>query len=327
MPLTKATTNVVNLDKDTLINGLTAGKGSGNIVGNTVFGQNALSVNTTGGNNTAVGRDALQNNTTASNNTAVGYHALELNTIGVENTAIGSFALDANISGSNNTGIGYGAIANSTSSSRNTGIGWASLNLNTTGNNNTAVGYGSLQDNTTGNENTAVGLQALENNTTGASNSSLGFQAGYSNTTGSGNLFIGAGCNGSSATVSNEVNIFNSTVTARFAGAASAWSFVSDERDKKDIEDLTIGLDFINQLKSRKFKWDIRNCDVDKGKEASGFIAQEVLQVIEEYNAGYTGLVDTNNPDQYTFATSNLIPILVKAVQELSAKVAELEAK
>jgi hypothetical protein len=90
---------------------------------------------------------------------------------------------------------------------------------------------------------------------------------------------------------------------------------------------LTIGLDFINQLKSRKFKWDIRNCDVDKGKEASGFIAQEVLQVIEEYNAGYTGLVDTNNPDQYTFATSNLIPILVKAVQELSAKVAELEAK
>jgi hypothetical protein len=276
MPLTKATTNVVDLNKDTSVNSLTLGRGSGNINTNAAFGLSVLATNTTGQQNTATGANSLFSNTTGSYNTA---------------------------------------------------IGTSSLYSNTTGNANAAHGVNALYSNTTGINNTAIGAEALYSNTTGGDNSSLGFRAGYLNTIGSGNVFIGAGCNGSSATVSNEVNIFNSTVTARFAGAASAWSFVSDERDKKDIEDLTIGLDFINQLKSRKFKWDIRNCDVDKGKEASGFIAQEVLQVIEEYNAGYTGLVDTNNPDQYTFATSNLIPILVKAVQELSAKVAELEAK
>jgi hypothetical protein len=35
--------------------------------------------------------------------------------------------------------------------------------------------------------------------------------------------------------------------------------------------------------------------------------------------------VDTNDSNQYTVAKSNIIPILVKAVQELSAEVKELK--
>ena len=128
-----------------------------------------------------------------------------------------------------------------------------------------------------------------------------------------------------SATVSDEVNIGTSAVTARFQGAAAAWSFVSDERDKKEIKDLELGVDFVNKLKPRKFKWDLRNSEVDKNKQASGFVAQEVQEILEQTNTGYTGIVDTNNPDQYTVAQSNLIPILVKAVQELSAEVKQLK--
>ena len=308
MPLTKATTNVIDLDKDTLINGVTVGQGA--------FQDQS---------NTALGNDALGSSTAGTNNTAVGYLALQVNG-GSSNTAVGRYALLANTTGSANTASGVNALTANTTGSSNAAVGNAALAANTTGSSNTAVGVNALAANTIGINNTAVGDSALQVST-GNNNIALGDNAGAANTTGARNIFIGVSSSGSTVSITNEVNIYNGTTIARFQGAASAWSFVSDERDKKNIEDLTIGLDFINQLKARKFAWDIRNSDVDKGKEASGFIAQEVLQVVNNNNAGYTGLVDANNPEQYTFAMSNLIPILVKAVQELSAKVAELEAK
>ena len=156
-------------------------------------------------------------------------------------------------------------------------------------------------------------------------NTCIGRAAGDLLTTGNNNVIIGAGSDASAVGVNNEVNLWNGSVVARFQGAAAAWSFVSDERDKKEIEDLELGVDFVNKLKPRKFKWDLRSTEVDKDKEASGFIAQEVKAVIDETDAEYTRLVDSNNPDQYTLAQSNLIPILVKAVQELSAEVKQLK--
>lgn len=360
MPLTKATTNVVNLDKDTLINGITAGRGAGNFDSNTVFGSsslnsnitgikniavgpNALDANTNGSNNTAVGASALAANVLANNNTAVGFEALKANQDGSNNTAVGAQALDANIDGYSNTAVGLDALGANTNGFSNTAVGVNSLESNTVGISNTAVGFQALIANVDGNNNTAVGKDALDSNTIGGNNVAVGREAlaanvsgndniaiGYlagSINTGSDNIFIGKNASGTLASISNQVNIYNGSVTARFTGAASAWTFTSDERDKKNIEDLNIGLDFINQLKARKFAWDMRNSDVDKGREASGFVAQEVLQVVNDNNAAYTGLVDANNPEQYTLAATNLIPILVKAVQELSAKVAELEAK
>ena len=112
---------------------------------------------------------------------------------------------------------------------------------------------------------------------------------------------------------------------ARFQGVASAWAFVSDARDKANIQDLTLGLDFIAALKPRKFEWNLRHTDADQGKQAAGFIAQEVLETIETFDASYTNLVDTNDPNQYTFAQSNMIPVLVNAVQELTIIVKELQ--
>jgi len=272
-------------------------------------------------NGVTIGQGAFQDQS----NTALGNSALSDATAGTDNTAVGFLALQFN-SGFNNTGIGGGALQINEGNA-NTAVGKNALIANTTGYNNTASGVSALTANTTGNNNIASGGSALTANTTGNNNIALGALAGAANTTGARNIFIGVSASGSSVSVNNEVNIYNGSVTARFQGAAGAWSFVSDERDKKNIQDLTIGLDFINQLKARKFAWDMRNSDVDKGKEASGFIAQEVLQVVNNNNAGYTGLVDASNSEQYTFAMSNLIPILVKAVQELSAKVAELEAK
>ena len=114
---------------------------------------------------------------------------------------------------------------------------------------------------------------------------------------------------------------------ARFQGSASSWTFVSDKRDKSDIEDLELGVDFINKLQPRKFKWNHRHTNNDKGKEASGFIAQEVQEILDKENANYTGIVDTNDPEKYQLAQGNIIPILVNAIKELSEEIKELKKK
>lgn len=63
---------ILDVNGDASINGLTVGRGAGNVATNTVVGNRALASNTTGGNNTVVGFDAFYYATTASNNTVIG---------------------------------------------------------------------------------------------------------------------------------------------------------------------------------------------------------------------------------------------------------------
>ena len=209
--------------------------------------------------------------------------------------------------------IGHRVLRTASSAQFNTCVGTFAGTAMNTGSNNALFGY-------------YAGIAARGDN-----NVLLGYEAGATGTndltTGDNNVVIGAGSEVSAATVSNEVNIYNGSVTARFQGAAAAWSFVSDARDKKDVEDLELGLDFVTKLKPRKFKWDLRNSNVDKNKEASGFIAQEVKEVLDEMENDYTGIVDTNNPDQYTVSQANIIPMLVNAIKELKQEINDLKCK
>ena len=124
----------------------------------------------------------------------------------------------------------------------------------------------------------------------------------------------------SGATVSNEFTFGNSSVTA-LRSADQSIAALSDGRDKTDIVDLPHGLDFINQTRPVRFKWDIRDGQPGQGKQGTtnyGFIAQELLEIgnNEEHR-----LVYESNPDKLEARYSNLIPMLTKAIQELSAKV------
>jgi hypothetical protein len=96
---------------DADINGLTVGRGAGDISSNTAAGRSTLSSNTTGNSNTASGYNALYNNTTGNNNTASGREALYSNTTGIRNTASGWNALFSNTTGSSNTALGTDAEA------------------------------------------------------------------------------------------------------------------------------------------------------------------------------------------------------------------------
>ena len=177
--------------EDAIINGLTVGKGAGNIATNTAAGSNALLNNTTGPDNVAVGADALYSNTDTGYHTAIGYQALYSNIVGWNSTAVGRHALYSNTNGSANVAVGHRALYSNTTANFNTAVGVQALYLNTTGTLNAAFGFNALYANTTGNNNTAIGRGAMELNTTGSNNSANGIYALFTNTTGSNNVADG----------------------------------------------------------------------------------------------------------------------------------------
>jgi len=253
----------------------------------------------------------------AADNVSVGQYALQSITSGSSNVAVGCEALCSVTTGISNVAVGRSLVNNT--GDQNTAVGAGALFLNTTGGFNTALGNNTMVFNATGRCNTGIGQGALYCNSAGNCNVAVGIGSGFG-ATGSNNIFLGACSLPSAAGVNNEVDIYNGSVTARFQGAAGGWSFVSDVRDKRNVTALPVGLEFVNDLQPRQFEWDIRDSEVDQGKAASGFIAQEVDAAVESHSAEYLGLVDKNNPEQFTLTQTNLIPVMVKAIQELSAE-------
>jgi len=101
-------------------------------------------------------------------------------------------------------------------------------------------------------------------------------------------------------------------------------SAISDARLKENVQDLDVGLNAILALKPRKFDW-----KAGKGKDIKGdrgFIAQEFETV-------FPNLVDEwkdpapEGEAPYKSVRQDLIPVLVKAIQELTARVQTLEAR
>ena len=101
-------------------------------------------------------------------------------------------------------------------------------------------------------------------------------------------------------------------------------SAISDQRFKENIQDLDVGLDKIMALKPRKFDW-----KEGKGKNIKGdrgFVAQEFEQIFPD-------LVDKwadpapEGEDPYKSVRQDLIPVLVKAIQEQQAIIESLKAR
>jgi hypothetical protein len=83
-------------------------------------------------------------------------------------------------------------------------------------------------------------------------------------------------------------------------------------------------LDFINALDPVSFTWNMR----DGGKTGEpdiGFIAQELVKAQEVTGHTIPGLVYDENPDRLEAGYGKLIPILVKAIKDLSAEIEQLK--
>jgi hypothetical protein len=98
--------------------------------------------------------------------------------------------------------------------------------------------------------------------------------------------------------------------------SASSWSALSDERFKENLIPIENAISKLSKL--RPF---IGNYIEDDKKTKHPFlIAQDVLQVIPE-------AVDVSNPEKYGLSYTDLIPVLVKAIQEQTQIIKNLEAR
>ncbi len=328
-------------------------------VGNVAIGYHAMR-NTAGNgrySNVAIGYDAGDGITTGDHNVCIGYDADVLSQNG-SSVAIGSFAYgnyasvaigyQANRSASTssyyNTLIGYRAGYDldggdfcvfigfnagyaGGSNSQNVGIGAYALDALSNGHDNVGIGHASL-GNLNADGNTAVGYYSGVRVTTGGFNTNIGYNTsgGSYNHTGTNNSSIGNSASPSSTTSSNQFTLGNSSVTTLRCNDTSI-STLSDQRDKTAIEDLDLGLDFINAMRPVSFVWNKRD-GTWHGRKEVGFIAQELHEVEMDFNStGKTRLVNYENPSKLEARPMGTYPILIKAIQELSAKVDSLQAR
>jgi hypothetical protein len=111
--------------------------------------------------------------------------------------------------------------------------------------------------------------------------------------------------------------------------ATSATIATSDRRVKENIQPLEHGLDKVMELKPVTFDFKKHSRHNFSTATQVGFIAQDVEEALA--GTSYMGSVVATNEDGYEnlkgLAEVKLVPLLVKAVQELADRVKELEAK
>lgn len=299
---------------------------------NSAFGSNSLENNNIGIHNAAFGLYSLNENTSGSWNSAFGSYTLQNNNTGNYNLAFGHYTLRANSSGNENTAVGCQSLFSNTTGAENTAIGFQSLYSNTINSGNTALGWKSLYS-STGWQNTAVGHHSLNSNTTGNYNTALGYNAGSTITTGLNLTCIGIDANPTTPTATDQITLGNQFVASLRCNVQTITS-LSDARDKKNISELSLGLDFITKLHPRQFNWDKREwyddnvSDGSKMKDAptAGFIAQELDSAQTTAGADWLNLVLKDNPEKWEATYGNLLPVMVKAIQELKAENDELKS-
>jgi hypothetical protein len=262
--------------------------------------------------------------------TIVGEEAMIANTANF-NTAIGALALRSNSTAAvNNTAVGHQSALNNTTGQNNTSIGKDSLlgqSGLSTGSGNTAIGNQALNQVTTGGTNVGLGISAGFSITTGSLNTLLGGQAGNLITTGSNNIVIGQDAQATTSSVSNTVTLGNALITTLRCAVTSITS-LSDARDKKEVKDLNVGLEFIDSLRPVTFVWDDRNEEGKHDIADFGFIAQDLKAAEESIEmADVLKLVYDENPEKLEASYGKLLPIMVKAIQELSAELKAVKAK
>jgi hypothetical protein len=194
---------------------------------------------------------------------------------------------------------------------------------------NTAVlGNGALAAETGGTGNVAIGRQAVNSLTTGSYNIGVGYLALSDIVSNSGSIMIGGVTSAgsyspaSNITASDRISIGSTSVTDAFIQVA--WTVVSDARDKTNFSPVPHGLDFVTALKPTAFQFKLdRESSQPNGRVRYGFKAQDILELEGENGI----IINSENPEKLYYNGESLIPVLVNAIKELSAKNTALEAR
>jgi hypothetical protein len=329
-------------------------------LGNTALSNGSLS----GGNNTAVGYNSGANIAGGAGNTLTGSGAGVGITTGTNNSyfGVGTAAFDYN-TGSANVGLGYQALYKITTATNSTAVGYQagySLTTNgafvgigykagfsTTGILNTFLGYAAGQDVTTGSKNTIIG--AYNGNQGG-----LDIRTSSNNivlSDGDGNVryyidslnrhYIGKNTlavtsigrvtypDASTNISTNAGGLFNFYYAATggavgsisHSTSATSYNTSSDYRLKENVVYDWDATTRLKQLKPARF-----NFIVDADTTVDGFLAHEAQEIVPECVTGAKDAVDADGAAvMQGIDQSKLVPLLVKTIQELEARITALE--
>ena len=105
--------------------------------------------------------------------------------------------------------------------------------------------------------------------------------------------------------------------------SAVAFNTSSDYRLKENVVDMTGSIDRLKQLKPSKFNFIADG----PSRTVDGFLAHEVSSIVPEAITGTKDAVDAdNNIIPQGIDQSKLVPLLVGAIKELTARIEALEA-
>lgn len=151
---------------------------------------------------------------------------------------------------------------------------------------------------------------------------------GVTTSTGNGGVsFLPNSSNGAAQIVTNrattastsfimDIRDGNTTVgSISHTNTATAFNTSSDARLKHDIVDAPEASSLIDAIKVRSFKW-----NADNSEQRYGMVAQELLEVAPEAVS-----VPADEEQMMGVDYSKLVPMLIKEVQQLRARVAQLE--
>ena len=121
---------------------------------------------------------------------------------------------------------------------------------------------------------------------------------------------------------------FNHTTAGNLVGniaitsTATTYNSASDYRLKESVQPLSGGLARVSALKPSIYKWKV------DGSSGEGFLAHELADVVPLAVTGEKDAVDADGKPEYQGVDlSKVVPILVAAIQELTARVQTLETR
>jgi hypothetical protein len=124
--------------------------------------------------------------------------------------------------------------------------------------------------------------------------------------------------------VDNNIYIINQdNVGVVLLDGSSSWAANSDERLKDIIAPITSALESVKSLRAVRYSW---KSDADKEPHV-GLIAQDVQKVLPEVVHSVKLPSSSDDTEYLTVSYSEIVPLLVAALQELTTKNYALEAR
>jgi len=277
-----------------------------------------------------------------------------LNSVSIGNSSAGNQSISIGgltYSSSASVVLGYNSGRNGMFGTYNSIYGVYSGYSITSGGGNLILGGNTAQNLTSGNNNTFIGVSTGTNQTTQSNNTICGYYSNCcdsSGTTYSNCSVLGANIRNGVISGNNQVQLGDSASTVYTYATATR----SDIRDKTDIEECKLGLDFINKLEPKQYRWDYREDYIehiidpitqeltiithpkDGSKKRNrfhyGIIGQELKQILDNMNIDFSGYQDhkvNNGTDRITISYHEFIAPMIKAIKELTIKNNQLEKR